>query len=91
MAGVKGWGETGQGHKFQPSLPALGLLSLRLQSWLPRVAPWGWSDKKQKPFCGAGILRIATAGLQEVPPTACHVLGLVLRGVLMPGVRGADC
>lgn len=48
--------------------PVLGPSSMRLQSWLPRATLWGWNETKQRPFCGAGFLRIAMAGLHEAPP-----------------------
>lgn len=62
--------DQGRGHGFQPGLPMLGPLSLRLHPWLPGAAPQGWSETKQRLFCGAQFLRIAVAGLQEVSPIA---------------------
>lgn len=48
--------------------PVLSPSSMRLQSWLPRATLWGWNETKQRPFCGAGFLKIAMAGLHEAPP-----------------------
>lgn len=65
------WRSQGRGHSFQPGLPVPGPLVSEITAWLPKAAPWGWCETKQKALLWYWVLRIAVAGLKEVSPMAC--------------------
>lgn len=76
----------GRGHRFQRGLLMPGPLSLRLQPWLPKAAPWGRCKTKQKALLWSWVAKNSPGWAWGGVSQGLHVLGLVLRGVPVPGV-----